>query len=184
INHVELRRRSRERDRRCGADGRGPVRRPARWIPHYGRRVRNHRAPPNLTRRGIPPRQAVPVTKRWVIAGIAVIVLVAGGAVVVAVNRGSSKSYFCEGLGLRGPSASTPEAALDAVLRPRHGTIDEWKRDDQRSVKPPRDGAPYEVVDFVPRDMPVRPPYSRIVVSNLEASWRATGACAAPRTEE
>ena len=98
------------------------------------------------------------------VATLAAAVAVSGWSMI---ERPPVPTNVCAGIGLTGPSASTPEAAFDAwwgvPKAPPPGWTVDWRDEDS--------------VTFVPPAGPNRLPYQRVSAVRDGRWWSVTGAC-------
>ena len=102
---------------------------------------------------------------------VAAIVVVAAVSVVVAVRRhGHTQLEVCADVGLEGPTAATPDAALAAYVESQGGSSADWKRTDDLAGD--RESYIYE-----PVNPGARPHLKSISVGRAGTTWHADGAC-------
>lgn len=122
--------------------------------------------------------------RRWRVVGVVAVGLVACLAATVLIvtltrNHAARKVVMCADVGLRGPSAPTPEGALAAYVAANAGDGPDWRRVGHSTIRPDHASgiAPFESYSFMPRHRVAHPSFSRITVSNRFGTWAASGAC-------
>jgi hypothetical protein len=107
-------------------------------------------------------------------------VAVIGAAAVVAwagwvvLHDPDGDRRFCNGVGLDGPTAASPEAAVEAWAV-AHGDLGGWERDPTTSLSMPDATGSEELVAFT-RDAPDGELW-RVDVRGADARWRVFGGC-------
>jgi hypothetical protein len=122
-------------------------------------------------------------TRRWILsaAGVGLLACVAVAVFVGTSSDGHTarKAIVCAGVGLNGPSAPTPEAALAAYLQQGGRSASGWRRVGHSVAKNGHESTALTVesYSFMPQHAQGRMNFTRIIVSDRYGTWSADGAC-------
>jgi len=88
-------------------------------------------------------------------------------------------AFVCEGVGVHGPAAATPDRALAAYVHRLGGSDTDWKPVQRATITPDAASgvAQFRTVSFGPRHAAMLLGFARITVSDRVKPWSADGAC-------
>lgn len=123
--------------------------------------------PPGATVQTVGTRRAVAA----LVAAVVVVVVVGAVSLTLVIRHHRDRVYGCAGVGLQGPTAASPDAALAAYVASAGGRGSDWSGEKSGSQ------GRSESYVFTPTRDGVKPTLKSISVSGRDGAWHADGAC-------